>query len=215
MDNLSLYILLAPVILFALTFHEFSHAWMAYRLGDSTARDYGRLTMNPLAHLDFFGTLMLIFSGFRFGWAKPVPVNVYNLKNPKAGMLWVALAGPASNVLTALACGLILRSVTAPQLIEGNSGTSIFLQMTVQALFINLSLAFFNLIPVPPLDGSKILYGLLPDRYTWLIAHIEAVGPMVLIGLILFGSITGVNILGMIFFPFVRLFAFLFSGLQI
>jgi Zn-dependent protease len=214
MERLSEFVLLTPSILFALTFHEFAHAWMANRLGDPTARDLGRLTLNPLAHLDFFGTLMIFLSGFRFGWAKPVPFNPYNLKEPKRGILLIALAGPVANMIIALVCGLIIRISSGAFDPHNTSSSGILFQMVVQSLLLNLSLGFFNLIPVPPLDGSKIMYGLLPDRYAYQFALWERVGPLVLVGIILLGSFGGFNILGFIFFPFVRLFAFLFAGIQ-
>lgn len=145
-----------PVILIALTVHEFAHGYIAWRFGDPTARNAGRLTLNPLSHLDVFGTLMLFFGPF--GWAKPVPVNPAYFTNKKRDGLLVSLAGPASNILLALVFGWTLRLLPDSVLIPG---LLYFFQLF---LGINIGIAFFNLIPVPPLDGSHILAALLPDR---------------------------------------------------
>ena len=159
--NPEYFILRIPVILLALTIHECAHGFVAWRLGDSTAHDAGRLTLNPLAHLDPFGAIMLLFGPF--GWAKPVPVNGYNFTNPKRGVLLVSLAGPASNILCALVFGYALRllGAFAPQVIA-YPYLADFLRLSI---LINIGIAFFNLIPVPPLDGSNILAGLLPNKW--------------------------------------------------
>jgi Zn-dependent protease len=151
------------ILIMSVVIHEVSHGSMAYLLGDPTAKNAGRLTLNPLAHLDLMGSLVVplmayFTAGLMFGWAKPVPYNPYNLRNQKYGDALVAVAGPASNLLVALVFGLLLRFhffVSVPNLISA-------FQMIV---VINLVLALFNLIPVPPLDGSKILFSFLPYRY--------------------------------------------------
>ena len=198
-------IIAAPAILFALTVHEFFHAWTAYRFGDTTARDMGRLTLNPLAHLDILGTIMLFVSQFRFGWAKPVPVNPYNLRNPRVADIWISAAGPLSNLGLGLIFGILLRLVvsSSTQLPEA---VGMFLYLSVM---INVSLAFFNLIPVYPLDGSHILRNLLPPQYEEAYGRFEMISPFLLMALIF----TGVTwfILG----PFVRIFVHMFSGIQI
>ena len=201
----------APVLLFSLTFHEFAHAWSAYRLGDPTAAAMGRLTMNPLRHLDVFGTLVLIMSGFRFGWARPVPVNVFNFRDPKFGMFITAAAGPAANILLALGCGILLR------LMGGGSGgyTGAVTQVLFWGLIMNLSLAFFNLIPIPPLDGSKIILGLAPESWEGPLLKFQQVGPMFLFGLIAIGFITRVSPLWLFIGPFVKFFAWLFAGISL
>lgn len=205
-------ILLAPPILLALTFHEFAHAYVANRFGDDTAKRSGRLTMNPLAHLDPLGTIMIFL--VHFGWAKPVPVNLYNLKNPKQGMLWISAAGPLSNILLALISGLLLRFFFTMNISpQPNSVMEIFIIMVVWSLQINLALAIFNILPIAPLDGSKILYGLLPARFGKHIHLLERYGPILLIGLIISSHFTGVSILGKLIWPFVRFFSELFGGI--
>jgi Zn-dependent protease len=174
-------LLLLPAILVGLTFHEFAHGWVADRLGDRTARYQGRLTLNPLAHIDPVGFLMLVL--FRFGWAKPVPVNPYNLRgDPARGMLMIALAGPAANLLVALVTALLLGTGVTHLIPYGYY----FLLLTLQ---INVVLAVFNLIPVPPLDGSKILAGLLP-RQSHFLYQMETYGTIILL-LLLFTGILG------------------------
>jgi Zn-dependent protease len=140
------------IILAAVSVHEFAHAWASDYLGDPTAKLEGRLTLNPLAHLDPIGTLTLILFGF--GWGKPVPVDSYNLKNPRRDEALISLAGPLSNILLAVFFGIIFRFL--PQLQITNY------QLLINFLAINLGLAYFNLLPLPPLDGSKILFGILP-----------------------------------------------------
>jgi Zn-dependent protease len=212
LDQIVGLLIIAPPILFALTIHEYAHGWMALRYGDPTARDAGRLTLNPLVHLDPIGTLMLFI--IHLGWAKPVPVNPYNLRHPKKDMMWVSLAGPGANVLTAFACGLVLRMISvlpggAPM---SSSLFGILVLMIVYGMMINLVLAFFNLIPLPPLDGSKILMGLLPAEYESHIIQLERFGPFLLIGIIMIGRISGVPILWGILHPFVSFFSFVFAG---
>ena len=194
--------LLIPVLLFALVFHEFSHGWVAYKLGDSTAKHQGRLTLNPIAHLDPFGSLMILFVGF--GWAKPVPVDSRYLANPRVDMMKIAFAGPASNLLLALISGILIR-------ITGYMGplTSMLILFTQ----INISLAVFNMIPIPPLDGSQIFSGLMIRKNPNLVMQLQMYGPQILMGLILFGMFTGVSIIWAFMRPFVSLFMFLFAGM--
>jgi Zn-dependent protease len=209
MDFLQL-LLLAPPILLALTFHEFSHAFVANRYGDDTAKRSGRLTLNPLAHLDPLGTIMIFL--VHFGWAKPVPVNPYNLRNPKKDMLWISAAGPLSNMLLALISGLLLRLFSAAGIMmDPHSMMGILKIMILLSLQINLALAIFNVLPIAPLDGSKILSGILPARFAKQIYLLERYGPFVLMGLILFGMITKVSILGQMIWPFVEFFSSLFG----
>jgi len=209
--NLQYIILLAPPILLALTFHEFSHGWMAYKLGDPTAKLAGRLSMNPLVHLDPFGTLMIFL--VRFGWAKPVPVNPRYFKEPKRDMLLVSIAGPGANMLLAFVSGMVLRTFHAGSFnfLPANILQPIYI-MVKFSLQINLALAIFNLLPVPPLDGSKILYGILPPQYEYIYEYLERYGPFVLMGLILFGMLNRILSLGAFIYPFVNFFSRLFGG---
>lgn len=195
----------APVILFSLTVHEFSHAYIALRFGDTTARDMGRLTLNPLAHLDLFGTLMMFLSGFRFGWAKPVPVNPFNLRNPRKADLWISAAGPLSNFGLAFVFGMLFRIFAA----GGIDLPEAIIRLLFYGVMINVSLAFFNLIPLFPLDGSHILQSLLPARYEAKLAEIQRFAPFLLIFLIVIGGFW--FILG----PFIRSFVYIFSGVML
>ena len=210
--DLKTLLLIAPPILLALTFHEYAHAYVAYRYGDDTAKQRGRLTLNPLRHLDPLGTIMIFL--VHFGWAKPVPVNSQRLKNPKKDMLWISAAGPLSNIVLALISGILLRLLLTftgtpdPQTVK-----SLFIFMLVMSLQINLALAIFNILPIAPLDGSKIFSGILSTRYAKIIGVLERYGPFILIGLIIFGRATGVSILGKLIWPFVEFFSKLFGGI--
>ncbi len=210
--NIQTLLLIAPPILLALTFHEYAHAYIAYLYGDDTAKQQGRLSLNPLRHLDPLGTIMIFL--VHFGWAKPVPVNPSRLKNPKNDMLWISAAGPLSNMGLAIISGILLRLLYAMAgMPEQYSfmGTLIF--MVYMSLQINLALAIFNILPIAPLDGSKILSGVLPDKHANIIHFLERYGPFILIGLILFGQATGVSIIGKIIWPFVAFFTKLFGGI--
>lgn len=199
-------VILIPVIIFALSFHEFAHGWVAYRFGDQTAKMNGRLTLNPMAHLDMFGSLALYFMGF--GWAKPVPVDPRNLNNPKQDLMWISLAGPVSNFMLALISGILLSLFLRIGVISGNSTLTIVLIMSLQ---INLVLAIFNFIPIPPLDGSKILAGLIPYKYHNELAKFEYYGPRVLFGLILISMFTSLNIFSLVISPIMSVFLKLFT----
>jgi Zn-dependent protease len=160
-------ILLAPPLLLALTFHEFAHGYVAYQLGDPTAKNLGRLTLNPLKHLDPIGTIAFFF--IKFGWAKPVPVNPQYFKDPKRDMLWVALAGPATNFVLAIVSAALAKGLWffASQLPYSTMAEAILVPlngMLIASVWINLVLCIFNFLPIPPLDGSRILMGLLPNR---------------------------------------------------
>ena len=195
-------LLLVPVLLFALCFHEFAHAWVAYKLGDPTAKHAGRLTLNPLAHLDPMGSLMILFVGF--GWAKPVPVDVRYLQNPRTDMMKVAFAGPAANLLLAFIGGTIIRF----QIVSGS-----LILMLVLFTQINIMLAVFNMIPIPPLDGSQIFSGLMVRKNPDLVMKLQMYGPQILFGLILIGYLTEISPLWWAMSPFVNFFLFLFAGI--
>ncbi|MBN1618819.1 site-2 protease family protein [Candidatus Dojkabacteria bacterium] len=158
-----------PTLLISSSVHEFAHAWTAYKLGDYTARAEGRMTLNPLAHIDPIGLLLMIF--VRFGWSKPVPVNEYNFKRPVLGMALTALAGPVSNLILAIIAALIYRVLPLGDIYSTTQTASQNFISIVLLVFIivNLSLTIFNLIPLPPLDGHKIVRALLPSgiRYYW------------------------------------------------
>ena len=191
--------------MFALSFHEFAHAWMASKCGDNTAARMGRLTLNPMAHLDVMGSMMILFVGF--GWAKPVPVDGRNLENPRVDMMKVAAAGPLSNLLLAMLAGMAFRLLNGTGLLS----ESIYL-LILYFTQINIALAVFNLIPVAPLDGSQIFSAYLMRKNPQLAWKIQSYGPQVLFGLILFGYITGFSILWLFMRPFVNFFMLLFLG---
>ena len=192
--------------MFALSFHEFAHAWMASKCGDNTAARMGRLTLNPMAHLDVMGSLMILFVGF--GWAKPVPVDSRNLRDPRKDMMKVAAAGPLSNLLLAMLAGMAWRLLGGINfLLDTNFPVLIFYFTQI-----NIALAVFNLIPVSPLDGSQIFSGYLMKTNQELALKIQSYGPQVLFGLILFGYVTGFSILWLVMKPFVNFFMLLFIG---
>lgn len=187
MDELTLIqrivVWILPVI-FAITVHEVAHGWMAKRYGDKTADQQGRLSLNPLKHIDPVGTiiipglLLITFTGFIFGWAKPVPVDARNFKNPKKAMMMVALAGPLSNLLMAIGWALLARVGVS---IEMEFISLPLIYSGVAGITINLVLALINMLPIPPLDGSRILSGLLPDYWAWRFNQLERWGFLILL----------------------------------
>ena len=187
-----------PALLIALTIHEYAHARIAVWLGDDTPRILGRLTLNPLAHLDPFGLIMLWL--FKFGWAKPVPINPNNFKDWKKGTTLVALAGPIANVIVALIAALVYGILAKMHLLS--SGVAIVLQFTYSY---NIIFAVFNLIPLPPLDGSKVLVNLLPGRQAYMFERIEPYAPFILLGLVYF------NIINVFITPFYNGLSFIIN----
>lgn len=167
----------------AVVIHEFAHGWMAYKLGDPTAKHSGRLTLNPIAHIDPMGTiilpLFLIMTGspILFGWAKPVPVNFRALHNPKKDMIWVGLAGPGANIILAIIISLIIKLKV------------IFIPFQILEYFmaLNLVLAIFNLIPIPPLDGSRVVMGLLPAKLSYQYIQLERFGFIIIVIMLYLG----------------------------
>lgn len=187
--------------LMAITCHEVSHGFIAYLRGDNTARSLGRLTLNPLKHLDIIGTLMIIVVGI--GWAKPVPVNFNNLISPKRDMIWVSVAGPVTNlILATLSAFLIRLIVPLTEPLSDSSWMQLFLEpvllMLAFSVYINLILALFNLLPLPPLDGGRVLMGLLPDRLAVKLASIEPYGMIIIIVIVFFTDIFKYTILPML-----------------
>ncbi|RUM88927.1 MAG: site-2 protease family protein [Thermodesulfatator sp.] len=182
-------LLLAPPLLTAIVFHELAHGWVAWRLGDPTAKLAGRLTLNPLKHLDPIGTLVLVLTQ-AIGWARPVPVNPRYFRNPRRDMMWVGLAGPGANLLMGTGLALFYRifAPLVPRLLE---------VMLVLGVQINLGLALFNLLPVPPLDGSRVLAGLLPPSLAYPYLRYEFWGFLLLV-LLVFTGVVGKIILPLI-----------------
>ncbi len=185
-------------VLVAIVFHEVAHGWVAYRFGDPTAARMGRLTLNPISHIDLFGTIILPLllivarSPFLFGYAKPVPVNFYNLNHPKRDMIWVALAGPLTNILLALGSVLILKFLRALELSPDSSYAPYLLAvlnpvylMAKNSVVINVVLAVFNAFPIPPLDGGRVLVGVLPEPQSSALARVEPYGFLIILVLLM------------------------------
>ncbi len=181
--QIQIYILAIVILIFSIVVHEVMHGYVAYKLGDSTAKFMGRLTLNPIPHIDLLGTIIIpLFlivsrSPILFGWAKPVPVNFNNLRNPKKDSVYVALAGPASNFVLAIVFAIFFHLLS-------------FLSLNIvfwYGVYINLILGIFNLIPIPPLDGGRIAVGLLPLRYSYMLQRIEPFGIYIVVILLFLG----------------------------
>jgi Zn-dependent protease len=222
---LKLLVLLPPILL-ALTVHEWAHAWSADRLGDPTARLQGRLTLNPLAHLDPIGTVVLavtLLQGFAFGWAKPVPVDTRRLAHPRRDLFWIAGAGPASNLLQALIFGTVIRLGGHERFLTAyanwsqgyglNTMGEILMVMVFLAFIVNIFLAWFNLIPLPPLDGSKILLRFLTPRATAAYLQVGRYGVLILFGMLLLPGFR--DLFWMILGPPVTLTGYIFGGVPL
>jgi Zn-dependent protease len=205
-------------LILGIAFHEFCHAFSANALGDSTARSLGRLTLNPLAHLDPLGTILLLIAGF--GWGKPVPVNTYALRNGRTGMALVAAAGPASNLVSAALLGLPIRLGWAPwhnpfSVISSTAGwdngdyIGLFLSA---AVLLNCILAVFNFLPLAPLDGFRVWTGILPIEIARPIMRLEPYGMLILLGLFFLGPLVGINVFDGIVRPTVEQLSGAFTG---
>ena len=185
-DFQTLLIYIIP-LLFAITLHEAAHGWVASKLGDHTARMMGRVTLDPTRHIDPIGTiaiplvLLLSSSGFIFGWAKPVPINFNALRNGKNGMIWVALAGPGANIVMAV-CWLFV------MIIAIKMNITVLIEMGRVGILVNCVLAVFNLLPIPPLDGSRVISALLPNRLAYQYNQLEQYGLYILLGLMFLGG---------------------------
>ena len=204
---LEMQLIVMPCILFALTFHEYAHARVAYYLGDYTAYYQDRMNLNPISHLDPIGTLALYFLGF--GWAKPVPVNMRNLSKPRTDMMLIAIAGPASNIFLAIIGSIFLRFST----IVPFSIPELFTSAMIFFVFINIVLALFNLIPIAPLDGSRLLPLFIRDPRT--LYQIEYYGPRVLMGLVLLSLVGGLSIFSIVIFEPAKLIFNLLTGINL
>ena len=214
-------VVMVIVLLFSVVFHEVAHGWAAYMLGDRTAYKMGRLTLNPIPHIDPMMTILMpLMLGFMtdwrvmFGGAKPVPVNPYNFKNPQKGMASTAAAGPASNLTLIIVVMTLFKTLTALGFIDKyemmsrlNYDNLNFVDtFFIYAIVINSVLMVFNLIPIPPLDGSKIIMGFLSPRQADKYESFSRYGIYVLIGLLLLGSVSGFSIIGAILYPFINFF---------
>jgi len=187
LNKSQLLILMIPVVLFSLTVHEYSHGRIAFLLGDNTAKNLGRLSFNPLKHLDPIGTLFFYFMGF--GWAKPVPVDPRNFEHPRRDMMYVAIAGPLSNVTLAVICSFFIRFIVPD--ING-----ILFTLLCFGVYINVALAIFNLLPVFPLDGSSVIKGLVPGDIAARLSGLDRFGAILLMGVILLDHFAHTGILG-------------------
>ncbi|RJQ35204.1 site-2 protease family protein [Candidatus Parcubacteria bacterium] len=197
-ENPQSFLIVVMAIVYALTIHEFSHALAATYLGDNTAKYNGRLNLNPLSHLDFFGTIMLLFAGF--GWGKPVPVNTHNLRWRRWGDAAVSMAGPLSNFISGVLFILVYHALLGVLPWDNMVFTFLF-----YLIFINFILGIFNLIPIPPLDGSHVLFAILPDRLADFKQKLSINGPWILLVLIVLDNFLGISIFGRIFDFFVNI----------
>jgi Zn-dependent protease len=184
--------LFAPPVLLAITLHEVAHGWAARYLGDPTAASLGRLSLNPIKHIDPVGTLLVpgilfVLGGFLFGWAKPVPVNVQRLNDPKRDMALVAAAGPASNFVMAFMWAIAIK---VGFMLESDLASMILVEMGKVGLMINLILMVLNLIPIPPLDGGRVLAGVLPNKLSMVLVKIEPYGMFIIFGLLAMGVLS-------------------------
>jgi Zn-dependent protease len=196
------WVLRLAVLLFAVTIHEYAHGRVAYSLGDPTAKRAGRLTLNPISHIDPLGALCLFL--FRFGWAKPVPVDTRYFRNPRSDTIMMSLAGPLSNFAAALLGGLLMRFFLLP--------SEVYLKVLLHMILMNTGLGLFNLLPIPPLDGSHVLENLLPPAASFKFRKIGRYGPLFFLGILMADSFLEIGLLGRVLaYPLLHL-AYLFGG---
>jgi Zn-dependent protease len=218
-DTVTLVVLLIPCLVVAIVFHEVAHGYVAKAFGDPTASERGRLTLNPIRHVDPIGTLvvpgaLLLAGAPAFGWAKPVPVNQYRLRNPRYHMMAVAIAGPASNFLLATLGAVVIgiaSAIAGQSILAEDNVLGVALTMF---LLINIFLGLFNLLPIPPFDGSHIVGGLLPDRLRFHWARLQRVGIVLLLGIIAYSWIFGAGWLETLLLPPLATAMNLFVGLS-
>lgn len=201
-SSVSEWVIRIAVLLFAVTIHEYAHGRTALALGDPTAKNAGRLTLNPITHIDPIGAICLLF--FNFGWAKPVPVNVRYFKDIRRDTVFMALAGPISNIAAAFVTGLLMRYYLLP--------SPVYQRLLIYMLFMNIGLGLFNLLPIPPLDGSHVLENILPPPAAWRFHQIRGYAPFLLIGILLLDNFMGLNIIGRILISPILKIAHLFGG---
>jgi len=207
-DELNNALMFLPAALICLTIHELAHGYTAYKLGDTTAKDMGRLTLNPIKHIDPIGLLMILV--LRFGWAKPVPVDMRNFKNPKLGMAVTALAGPLSNLLLAIVFFLLFGLFST--VLTGSAVGEIIARIVFNTIFLSIVLAVFNMLPIPPLDGSKVLFSVLPEKAYYKLMKYERFGIIALLVIFALQMVFGISILGQIIWYPANV---IFSGLSV
>jgi Zn-dependent protease len=202
--DISQWIVRIPVLLFAITIHEYAHGRAALWLGDPTAKNMGRLTLNPLPHIDPFGAICLFL--FNFGWAKPVPVNPRYFKNIRKDIILMSLAGPLANILLAFLAGILIRNFFFPW--------DIYRLALIYLLFMNIGLGLFNLVPIPPLDGSHVLENLLPPRAAQKYREFGRYGAIIILGIVMLDNFAHTGILSRVLIGPMKYLAHLFSGIN-
>ncbi|MFB3897168.1 MAG: site-2 protease family protein [bacterium] len=208
-------IIVLPILFFSVILHECGHGIVAYKCGDPTAKMLGRITLNPIPHIDLFGTIIVplvttLFGNAPFGWAKPVPVNFYNLRHPRRDMILVTLGGVGANILLAIIGIIILLMIVHLPIQFNHNFISVVVNLFVFLIQINVILAVFNLIPIPPLDGSRIVLAILPSPYAEQYAKLETFGIIIVFALAYLGAFSG--IFALVHKLLVIMFAVLFSG---
>jgi len=215
MNFITTIIIQLPILLITLTIHEFSHGFVAYMLGDDTAKRAGRLTLNPVSHIDPIGLIMLFIA--RIGWAKPVPINPYNFRDYKRDTALTAAAGPAANFVMAILLSIIFNFLKKmnPELLYLGGASAFGVSLLLYAIMINLALGLFNLLPIPPMDGSKILGGFLSDEAYAKYTARERQGAQILMGILMISYVFRLNLIGSIIMPPLNFLLKLLTGLSL